>query len=72
MFVWMRQFKRIIHLFEEFKIFSRKMICLNMKIKRKLKLRNFKKVFHIIKIVKFEIHLIKKEIEFPQVELFIG
>jgi len=35
-------------------------------IKRKLKLRNFKKVFQIIKIVKFEIHLKRKEIEIPQ------
>jgi len=38
-----------------------KMICLDKEIKRKLKLRNFKKIFQITKIVKFEIHLKKKE-----------
>jgi len=55
----MRQFKRVIHLFEEFEILSRKMICLDEGIKRKLKNKNFKKVFQITKIVKFEIHLNK-------------
>ena len=38
------------------------------KIKRKLKLRNFKKVFQITKIVEFEIYSQKKEIEILQVE----
>jgi len=36
------------------------MIYLDEKIKRKLKLRNFKKVFQIAKIVEFEIHSKKK------------
>ena len=31
--VWMRQFKRVIHLFGEFEILSRKMICLDEEIK---------------------------------------
>jgi len=41
---------------------------LDEKIKRKLKLRNFKKVFQITKIVEFEIYSQKKEIEILQVE----
>jgi len=53
----MRQFKKVIHLFGKFKILSRKIICLDEKIKRKLNF--FKKVFQIIKIVEFEIHLKK-------------
>jgi len=56
----MRQFKRVIHLYEKIKILSRKMICLDEKIKRKLKLMNFKKVFHITKKVEFEIYSKKK------------
>ena len=32
------------------------MTCLDEKIKRKLKLRNFNKVFQITKTVEFEIH----------------
>ena len=51
--VWMRQFKRLIHLFGEFEILSRKITCLYEKIKKKLKLRSFKKVFQITKIVEF-------------------
>jgi len=47
----MRKFKKVIHLFEEFEILTRKMTCLDDKIKRNLKLRNFKKVFQITKIV---------------------
>jgi len=54
--VWMRQFKRVIYLFEQFEFFWSKMICLDEEIKRKLKLRNFKKVFQITKIMEFEIH----------------
>jgi len=57
----MRQFKRIIFLSEEIEIFLRKMICLDEKIKRKLKLRNFMKIFQITKIVDFEIHSKMKE-----------
>jgi len=64
----MSQLKRVIHLFREFEILSRKMTCLDEKIKRKLKLRNFKKVFQITKIVEFEIYSQKKEIEILQVE----
>jgi len=41
------------------------MTCLDEEIKRKLKLRNFKNVFQITKIVEFKIHLKKKEIEIP-------
>jgi len=52
----MRQFKRVINLFREFEILSRKMIYLDEEIKRKLELRNFKKVFQITKITEFEIH----------------
>jgi len=51
----MRQFKRVIHLFGEFEFLWSKMTCLDEEIKRKLKLRNFKKVFQITKIVEFEI-----------------
>ena len=47
----MRQFKRVIYLYEKFKIPLTKMICLNEEIKGKLKLRNFKKVFQITKII---------------------
>jgi len=36
------------------------MTCLNGEIKRELKLRNFKKIFQITKIVEFEIHSKKK------------
>jgi len=45
---------------------------LDKEIKRKLKLRNFN-VFQITKIVEFEIHSKKKEIEILQLmELLIG
>jgi len=65
MCVWMRQFKRVIYLFREIEILSRKMTCFDEEIKRKLKLklRNFKKVFQITKIVKFQIHSKNKETE---------
>jgi len=39
------------------------MTYLNEEIKRKLKLRKFKKTFQITKIIEFEIHLKKKKIE---------
>jgi len=42
------------------------MTCLDEKIKRKLKFRNFKKVFQITKIVEFEIHSKREEIEISQ------
>jgi len=37
------------------------MTCLDEKIKRKLKMRNFKKVFQITKIIEFKIHSKEKE-----------
>jgi len=52
----MKQFKRVIHLFGEIEILPRKMTCLYEEIKRKLKLKNFNKVFQITKIVEFKIH----------------
>ena len=48
-------------------ILPRKIICLDDKIKSKLKLRNFKKVFKIIKTIEFEIHSKYKEIGILQV-----
>jgi len=49
------------------------MTCLDEKIKKKLKLRNFKNVFQINKIIEFQIHSKKKEIEILQVvKFFIG
>jgi len=62
----MRQFKRVIHLFGKFEFLLSKMTCLDEKIKRKLKFRNFKKVFQITKIVEFEIHSKREEIEISQ------
>jgi len=50
------QFKRLIHLFGEFEFLWSKMTCLDEEIKMKLKLKNFKKLFQITKIIKFEIH----------------
>jgi len=47
------------------------MICLDEEIKRELKLRNFKKIFQITKIVKFEIHSKRKEIEIQQFVEFL-
>jgi len=41
----MRQFKRVIHLFEEFEIFCNEMICLDKEIKKQLKCMHFLKVF---------------------------
>jgi len=38
------------------------MTCLDEKIKRKLKSKNFKKVFQLTKIIKFEIYSKKKKI----------
>jgi len=67
----MKQFKRVIHLFREFKFFLNKMTCLVEEIRRELKLSNFKKVFEITKIVEFEIHSKKKEIEISQFVKFI-
>jgi len=39
------------------------MTCLDDKIKRKLKLRNFKKVFQITKIIEFEIQLKRRKLK---------
>jgi len=47
------------------------MTCLVEEIRRELKLSNFKKVFEITKIVEFEIHSKKKEIEISQFVKFI-
>jgi len=66
------QFKRVIHLFGEFKFLLSKMTCLDEEIRRELKLSNFKKVFQITKIVEFEIHSKRKEIEIPQFLKFIN
>jgi len=60
----MIQFKRVIHLFKEFEFLLIKMTCLDEKIRRKLKLRDLKKVFQITKIAKFEIHSKRKEMKF--------
>jgi len=62
----MRQFKRVIYLFEEFENLLRKMACLYEEIKRKLKLRNFKNTFQITKIVKFEIRSKRRKLKFPK------
>ena len=71
--VWMRQFKKVIHSFVEFEFLWSKMNCLDKEIKSKLKLRNFKKVFQITKLIEFEIHLKNKEIEISQLmEFLIG
>jgi len=53
--VWMKQFKRVIHLFREFEFLLSKITCLDEGIKRRLKLKNFKNVFQITKIIEFEI-----------------
>jgi len=37
-FVWTRKFKRIIHLFQEFKIFYTKMTCLDKIIRKQIKI----------------------------------
>jgi len=42
------------------------MTCLNEEITRIFKLRNFKKLFQITKILEFEIHSKMKEIEIPK------
>ena len=64
-------FKRVIFLFEEFKTISRKNIRFDEKIKRKLKLRNFKKYFKYSKILNSLKK--KKEIKiFKFAELLIG
>jgi len=67
----MKQFKRVIHLFEEFEFLWSKMTCLDEEIKRELKLKNFKKIFQITKIVEFEIHSERKETEIPQFVKFL-
>ena len=62
--VWMKQLKRVIHLFEEFEFLLNKMTCFDEEIKRKLKLKNFKKVFQITKIIEFKIHSERKKLKF--------
>ena len=52
---------RVIHLFEEFENLWSKMTFLDEEIKGKLKLRSFKEVFKITKIIEFEIHTKIKE-----------
>jgi len=67
----MRQFKKVIYLYGEFEFLLSKTTCLDEKIRRKLKLSNFKKVFQINKIVEFEIHSKREEIEIPQFVKFL-
>jgi len=61
----------VIYLFEKFEFFLSKITCLNEEIRRELKLSNFNKVIQITKIVKFEIHLKRKEIEISQFFKFL-
>jgi len=44
------QFKRVIHLFEEFKILCNEMLCLDRKIKKHLKCMHFLEVFQLAKL----------------------
>ena len=60
----MNQFKRVIHLFGEYEFLWSKITCLDEEIKKELKLRNFKKIFQITKIVEFEIHSKMKKLKF--------
>jgi len=61
--IWMKQFRNVIHLFQKFENFSRKMTCLDEEIKRKLRLMNFKNVIQITKIVKFEIRSKRRKLK---------
>ena len=58
----MRQFKRVIHLFEEFKILCNEMSCLVREIKKHLKCMQFFEVFQLAKLE--EIQIPSKKLEF--------
>jgi len=53
--VWMRQFKRVIHLFGEFEILCNEMLCLDGKIKKHLKCIYFFEVFQLAKLEEIQI-----------------
>jgi len=58
----MRQFKRVIHLFEEFEILCNEMLCLDREIKKHLKCMHFFEVFQLSKLEEIQISL--KNVEF--------
>jgi len=60
--VWTRQFKRVIHLFREFKILCNEMLCLDREIKKHLKYMHFFEVFQLAKLEEIQIH--SKKVEF--------
>jgi len=51
----MRQLKRVIHLFGEFKILCNKMFCLDREIKKHLKSMHFFEVFQLSKLEEIQI-----------------
>jgi len=53
--VWMRQFKRVIHLFGEFEILCNEMLCLDREIKKHLKCMHFFEVFQLAKLEEIQI-----------------
>jgi len=59
----MRQFKRVIHLFEEFEILCNEMLCLDREIKKYLKCMQFFEVFQLSKLEEIQIPLKKVEFE---------
>jgi len=51
----MRQFKRVIHLFEEFEILCNEMLCFDREIKKNLKCMHFFKAFRLAKLEEIQI-----------------
>jgi len=51
----MRQFKRVTHLFEEFKFFFNEIFCLDREIKKHLKYMHFFEVFQLAKLEEIQI-----------------
>jgi len=51
----MRQFKRVIYLFEEFEILCNEMFCLDREIKKHLKGMHFFEVFQLAKLEEIQI-----------------
>jgi len=51
----MRQFKRVIYLFEEFEILCNEMFCLDRKIKKHFKCMHFLEVFQLAKLEEIQI-----------------
>jgi len=51
----MRQFKRVTHLFREFKILWNEMLCLDREIKKHLKCMHFVEVFELDKLEEIQI-----------------